>query len=309
MGAMIGLSALLVVAMGTTTMAWYSVQTSISVQSSSVSIRTALQYEFYAFRGNGFTDGLTNYAAYAPGSGYSSAPTTIGVSTYQLNPLDANVEDHYCKIDALKFIDGTNDGKAHQDAYYDALTSVSGLWPGYKMSFAIRIDGLQEGDNPALDIIKANIIPGVADGTAIPNTNPTAYWPNRPTNTDGHVTMAEAITIDAGTGATLSAAVTAATAINHASQVPNTEWWDSGHLASDGNIGTESRITIGNANGRNPQQNTSWWYFFTIGFSNAQGTYYTYNSGTGYYGSKGDDGGNSSCYEGLPFKLGVMELK
>ena len=296
MGLMIGISALSIGALAASTMAWYSVTASITVNSSTISIRTALQYHFYAYNGNGFTYQYdeTN-PIYLPGSGYSGTP-----ASGELNPADNAVTTKYTEVNELADYD-------HREAIKTALTTVSGMWPGYKMSFAIRVDGLQytdssNRDEPQLKLISANIEKGIANGASYGYISGTANKPLRrigAADATNYITMANAMKISAGSGSTLANAVSSSTAAysanvnyqNYTGDTITSNWYGADRI-----LGTAYPTS----------NNSSWWYFFTVEFSNDNTTYYTYNN-AGYYSAS--TSGNSSCYEGLPFGLGTMDLK
>ena len=295
MGLMIAISSLSIGALAASTMAWYSVNTSITVNSSTVSIRTALQYHFYAFNGNGFNVEGNDPEAWRSGSGYNQSDLANFSLINEVNDVPAD----YKEVDELAQYNN------RKDDYITALTKVSGLWPGYKMSFAVRVDGLQEDDNPSLDIVKDNINPGQASGLGKDKNES-----RKPHGEDRCIFMAEAIIISGGSGASLSAAVSASSAKNIAfdNSGKSVMWWSKEVDALSGQSANDPRITIGDASGRNGA--SKWWYFFTVEFSNSSNTYYSPNSKSGtieYYEKNSE--GNSSCYEGLSFALGTMDLK
>ena len=294
MGLMIAISSLSIGALAASTMAWYSVNTSITVNSSTVSIRTALQYHFYAYKDNGFNVNGNDHTAWRSGSGYKD--------TTPANRYGA-LATYYTEVDELAHYQNRD----ARDAYINALTKVAGLWPGYKMSFAVRIDGLQSADQPSLKLISANIKKGIADGSDVIGV--TRHTVSAESST--YITMADAIMITAGSGDELQAAVQAADRVANGYEItPGTNYRNYSVdvvdentviVDIDENWYTQDRILGTAAN----TPKTSWWYFFTVEFCNDSSTYYIDHST--YY--EKNTSGNSSCYEGLPFALGTMDLK
>lgn len=116
--------------------------------------------------------------------------------------------------------------------------------------------------------------------------------------------MADAIKITAGSGDSLQRAVEAADNSTITSGTNYRNYTVSNKIATIESGWYSTDHIFGTADPS--ENNVSWWYFFTVEFSDDNTTYYQYNNG-GYYVK--NTNGNSSCYEGLPFALGTMDLK
>ena len=269
-----------IAAMATSTMAWYAAESSITVDpsSSSVTIRTPFQYYLYAYNDNGFDlNGATPAACY--GTGYS---TTTAANLYTVNGSD--VPTYYTEVDQINH---TSDERGY-------LTNCHGLWPGYQMSFAIKVTAMSTSDDaPKLKIT------GVTPGASATKKSTAAGNP--------FIKLAEAIEIKAGGGATLQAAVGAAAAKNYTGTKNDagdegagdpiaitSNWWDV----------SESPLVLGSCSGV-----ASYWFFYNIKFSNATSTFYSYSSKDASYEYYAKGSGNSSVYEGLTFSIYSMALE
>ncbi|MBQ9458269.1 MAG: hypothetical protein IJU64_07210 [Bacilli bacterium] len=259
-----------IAALATSTMAWYAAESSITVDpsSSSVTIRTPFQYHLYAYKGNRFPTGTWTAADKdsAPGSGYNTANPNYALTN----------ENSYEEFNALEYTDADQ-----QTAYQHALTKVEGLWPGYQMSFAIKVVGLDpELDAPVLSL------------TTISSPSLLRL------DTGGNaILLKNAIEVKAGAGDTIGNAYNAATAKNY-----------TGTTDDDIDISWPSLpLVLGELNRSEYGNNTTFWYFYNIKFSNADSTLYTYNTATEKYDQNND--GNSSVYEGMGFELVRMTLE
>ena len=289
----------IILSLGTSTMAWYSVQANVNidVESASITIKTPFQYHFYAFNDNGFDVSDSEPNNWTPGTGYKTAPIN------KLNgTAGGNFSDNYTEINEL--VGGQTVSK---NGNARALTTVSGLWPGYSMSFAIKAEGLETGtggDHPVLKIHKkanaedtAHINPGSGAGKT-----PGRYVKN----TSTPIYFAEAIQISAWSGATLSS-------LNDDDlfEIVNDDEENSKPVADNWWSGNGS-IGLGSAT----NHSGTYWWVFTVTFVDIDKTWYSFDSnsdGRDYYvkysGSGSTAGFNSSCYEGLTFELGEMTLK
>ena len=296
---MIASSSIMVASLATATMAWYSVSVNISVSSSTITIRTPFQYYFYAYKENGFSiktsagGAVTTPAStdvFTKGNGYK---TTTASHLYDLA--------YYTEVDALRYLGIDAD---QQTAFVDALTEVSGLWPGYKMSFAIKATGLASDDAPRLKITALD--PGKAEfDTNNDKTVDLKRVSSTNTDTDKAIYMAQAIQIYAKSAATFQAATTNTTAINTIGA--DTNWW-----STPINLG--GAATSGGGDGNNGSVSGEWWYFWTIEFSNDDSTFYgtpTFNTTEGVttetYAKS--TSGDSNAYQGLEFKINTMTLQ
>lgn len=277
MGLMIGISALTIGALAASTMAWYSVSASITVNSSTVSIRTALQYKFYAYgtgngtTGNGFVYDKANHT-YTAGSGYSGTPS------------DLNDISKYKEVDEL-------DDYEYAAQLKDALTRVSGLWPGYKMSFAVKVEGLLTSDTVSLTLFNNRM-----------NANSPASTTKKIGDTQ--ISMKKAIKLTAGSGSDLATAISNGNTETTGLSYRNYD--NSGQLANwDATDGTHVFGTAAPT-----AQITSWWWFFTIEFSDDNWAHYEKTSTVGDWEIYSQsNSGNSNCFQGLTFNLGTMDLK
>ena len=303
--AMAALSAVMVTSLATATMAWYSVTVNISVTSSTVTIRTPFQYYFYAYEGNGFTITESPEGAakdsFTSGSGYKTP--------LELKPL--NDIRSYTEVDALRYL-GVNQQK--ENDFITALTTVTGLWPGYKMSFAIKATGLQSDDAPQLKSTAITL--GSAEGAH-------GRYHNDGSGTKP-IYMANAITIYAKSAATLAAACTSPADVtpsdwrwsDSTKELPETEDIDFGNAATPGGgSGTDGSVA------------GEWWYFYTIEFDDTFACHYTFvGSGDGHnnsteassnaestteknYYKLDTSAGNSNCFQGLTFSITTMTLQ
>lgn len=284
-----------IAALATSTMAWYAAESSITVDpsSSSVTIRTPFQYHLYAYKGNRFPtgNGWTS-ATYEddPGSGYVTPNAYYSLETVTITDGVMAVPG-YEEVNALKYYSN----KTQQGKYVAALTNASGIWPSYKLSFAIYVTGLDgKTDQPALTI------------KTITNENTAKFDKKRylygGETLETPIYISEAIVIRAGVGATLSEAYG-----NKAVKDKPSGW-------SSGDTDT---LQLGIA----AAKQTSYWYYYEIEFSDAQSTYYLPCTekgatrttpdivGANYYKPQHDKTGNSSVYEGLTFSITSMTLE
>ena len=302
-----------ILSLGTSTMAWYSVQANVNidVESASITIKTPFQYHFYAYNGNGFnvTDPEPNN--WTPGTGYKYTGSNEQIAA--LKSLTAGVPTNYTEINEL--VGGQTVSKSGNA---QALTTVSGLWPGYSMSFAIKAEGLATGaggDHPYLKVYQNDPSTASDDTTHINPGNGAEATVRRyrGNDTSTPIYFAEAVKISSWSGYDISHGTNGLThagieAKNMTGTSINSDWW-----SGTGSIDLGHPLT---QNDPNATTYTYWW-FFTITFYDHSSTWYHYDltDGSGYkhytrYSGEGStDGYNSSCYEGLEFKLGEMTLK
>ena len=296
---MIASSSIMVASLATATMAWYSVSVNISVSSSTITIRTPFQYYFYAYNENGFS--IKTAAGAAVDTPASTDVFTKG-NGYKTPTLDLDDIRNYTEVDALRYLGINSDQQTasnKQTDFVNALTEVSGLWPGYKMSFAIRATGLASDDAPQLKITALD--PGEANSASL----------KRKTTATGnpYVYMAQAIQIYAKSASTFEKATTNPPKINSNDNPigADTNWWST-------SIALGEAAAQGGGDGKDDSVVGEWWYFWTIEFSNDTSTFYSLKSSTETNGVTTetyakDPDGDSNAYQGLEFKITTMTLQ
>ena len=285
---------------GVSTYAWYKttvseITTSKDIQEIVVSAPESFELaspNIYAYKGNG-TNGYTGAIA--------NAGSTAGVT----------VDDDFIQIEGAGL---TNEQK-------EALASkfnVNNLWPGYKMSFAIKLVS-SSGTNSFLggSLVLDSFYPGLDTNRKVINAGATALVSNH------YIAMAQAIKLYAGVSKT--------TTFTASASVIRTSTLDAGFFYKEGEATTNAQQTGKNyvlGSDTVTGSPTTLYYYLTIEFSNSTTSYssnpivYTeykrtgsgtnqdpyvyglaYDTPTSWSGPRyfkpDSTNGNSSCYESI----------